>query len=475
MRGICPLVFIFMTLCGHASFSQELWSLSDCVDYALEHSLVLGEGKLDQEAAAIRARASKMLRWPGISGDASYNLSFGRQIDPTTNDFNNQQFESQNFSLSAGITLFNGGRINQMIRQRSIDVEVATLTQTQLMHNQSLEVARAYLQVLLATENATNARKSVELVVTQLEQIDKLISAGTRPKNERLVLVADIAQAEQALVTADNDVDQAYLSLRQSMQLDPGVKLMIERPLINLPNDYDIAAFSSEGIYQEAASWQPGIRAGELRKVQAEMEVAILRTGLLPTLTAGASIGSRFSSLARRQGDRVGSETIHQDILLNNEPVRLSVEQAIFSSNKVGYGGQLKENLDYGFGLGLSIPISNQGRTRSNIQLAELEVARAANVSLRDKNQLKADVALAVAGVKAGKEQYEAAQRTEEAMSSALHDAERQYNLGVINSLEYITAQNNHDQAKVELTVAKFDYLFRLKVLDFYSGKKIDM
>lgn len=164
-----------------------------------------------------------------------------------------------------------------------------------------------------------------------------------------------------------------------------------------------------------------------------------------------------------------------QEVSVMDEPITLTFEQPIYAFDKIAYGDQLNENFGYGFGMGLSVPIYNRGQNKANLDLAKLDVARADIANEQLKNDLKIDVQRAVADVKAGKKEFEAAQRTAEANRAAFNDTQKRFDLGVANSLELVTAQSNRDQAEVDLSIAKYQYIFRLKVLDYYQGLRITL
>ena len=260
------------------------------------------------------------------------------------------------------------------------------------------------------------------------------------------------------------------------MQLDQDYEMQVEVPDIPLPTEYDVLALSASEVYDQAEAWQPQIRAGEIRKQSAELDVELARTNMIPTLGIGGSLGSNYSSFTRRQGDLIGTETITQDgFMLNGEPLNVSFEQPIYAFEKVSYIDQLNQNLGYGFGISLNVPIYNQGQSKANVKLAELDVARTQIQNAQTKDLLKTDIQRAVADVKAAKKQYDAALRTAEARRAVYQDTEKRFNLGVANSFEFTTAQNNRDQAEVDLIIAKYDYIFRSKVVDYYQGKRITL
>ena len=464
--------------------AQDTWSLERCISYALDNSLDLRQSKVSARQSEITYQANKQLRLPDLNGNTRFDASFGRQIDRTTNDFINQQFTNQSISLNSGVTLFNGGRIRDQIRQSSLGMRAAELEADQVSNDISLQVANAYINALFAKERLANSETSLALIAEQLANTDKLIEAGTRPRNERLDLVAQLSQNEQMVVAAQNDIDIAILSLMQIMQLDIGTEFDIEVPDISLPSDYDVAALSAEELFKQAAGWQPGIKAGELRRENAEIGVSLARTAMVPTLTFGAGINSFFSSRARAFIPLNQSSVVPfvallpgnvQSLQLNGENINLSAEIPKFDQQKVSFIDQMNENLGFGLGVNLSVPIYNQGQNKGNLEFTKLEVVRSEIANEQVRNTLKTDVQRAVADVKAAKKQYEAALRTVEANRAAYQDAEKRYTLGVSNSLDFTTAQTNRDRAEVDLIIAKYDYIFRSKIIDFYQGKKITL
>ena len=436
--------------------------------------LSVRQASLASDEAGINQRVANQGRFPSVDGSSSYNLNFGRQIDPTTNDFLNRSFGNQGFSVSVSATLFNGGRITNQIKRSHLGKQAANLDVEQIKNDLALDVALAYIQILFAQENHSNAQKSLDLINSQLEQIDRMIDVGTRPKNARLDLVAQSAQSEQLVVTTQNDIDIAFLSLKQLLQLDDSFEMTVEAPDLPVPTEYDTEAASTPDIYKKALDWQPSIKAGELRRQNAEIGVAMSRADMIPSLGVGGSVGSNWSSSARTFSQS-GTRLEMQEFLVNGEPFNVEFESPVFQESKINYPNQINQNLGFGFGLRLNIPIYNQGRSKGNLDLAKLEVVRSDIANEQVKNQLKTDVQRAVADTKAAKKNYEAALRTAEARRAAYQDTEKRFTLGVANSFEFITAQNDRDQAEVNLIIAKYDYIFKSKVLDYYQGKRITL
>ena len=236
---------------------------------------------------------AKLNRYPSLNGSISGVNQFGRTIDPTTHTFNNQQILSNGLSLDARVTVYNGNRINNQIKQGKLDLEAAKLDAQATINDISLNVAAAYLNILLAEEQLEIANKALEQSQEQLDQTDKLIQAGTRPENERLDILAQLAQNEQTIIDAQNLVISNYLNLKQLLELDPKTEIRIQRPSVEVPLA-DPNAFNLEEIYIRSLASQPQVRAGEVRVQSAELAVDISRAGLLPSFTAFGSISSSY-------------------------------------------------------------------------------------------------------------------------------------------------------------------------------------
>ena len=245
---ICLLFAMSLT-----SSAQELWDLEKCVNYAWEHSLNLIQSDYNEKFEAINLTQARHARNPNVNGSAGLGLNFGRSLDPTTNDFLTRSFFSNQYSLSAGMTLFNGFRIRNQLKQSGLNLEAAQMDTEQLKRDIALDVASAYLNALFAQESMNTAQNALDLSSEQLGQVDKLIAAGSRPRNERLELLAQIATNEQELITNENNLNLALLSLKQLMNynVEADIQLVVpDENAITLFSDPDLLTFKE--VYEMA-------------------------------------------------------------------------------------------------------------------------------------------------------------------------------------------------------------------------------
>ena len=388
--------------------------------------------------------------------------------------------------LSVGATLYSGGRINNTIKQGKIDVQVAEKDAEATFNEIALSIANSYLSILMSEEQLENANRRVKLSQGQLGQTDKLIAAGSLPVNDRLDVLAQIATDEQSAIQSKNAIDLNYLTLKQLMQLDPATDFKIERPAFSIPPDANPTATTFNDVYQKAVTTQPQIMSGELQVKSAEVGVDIAKSGFYPTLSIFGGLDSRWSDASKLFTPEFYTERITQPYYVNTDELGLGLGERVvnigtdipgvnFIPKSYPYFDQIKDNFGQNVGLDLRIPIYSLGINDINVQRAQVGILSAQVASGVQKQQLKNDVQQSIASARAAQLTLEASQRAADASKVAFENAENRFNLGTINNLQLLTARNTYDIAQTNLTVAKYDYLFRLKILDFYLGNEIKL
>jgi len=464
-----------------SSFAQESWSLEKSILYARQNSLGVKQAQYAIRNAELLDKQNRMSRLPSVNGSTSAGYQLGRTIDPTTNTFNNESIGFNSFSVDVGVTLYNGNFINNSIKQGKLDLQAARLDAEDIVNNISLQVASAYLSVLLAEEQLENARKRLELSQFQLDQTDKLIRAGTRPSNDRLDFLAQTARDEQTVIEAQNLVDINYLSLKQLLVLDPNTEIKIDRPEVVIPADANPEALVVNEVYNTALATQPNIRANALRAQSAQIDESLARAGALPSLSLFGGLNTNYSTVSR---DFLNPNLDNaQTVLQTGVPVQINGFDALLAQYSVegitfpkkSYGDQLNENFGQSVGVSLRVPIYNNHRNSIAMERARVGLLNTEVTNRQAEQTLKANVQRAIADARSAKLSYAASQRSVEAAQAAYDNAQKRFDLGAINSLEFTNARNLLDQAEVNLIQAKYQYVFNLKVVDFYLGKPISL
>ena len=469
-RQFYILLFLFFSF---ASQAQEEWSLLRCVEHAIENNLTIKQAEINVDFAKINETQSKHNRYPNLNFSSSLNSNFGRSTDPITNTNVTQNFISNNLSLSTGVIVFNGFRIANSIKQSAIDVKAGEYDLEQTKRDISLNVANAYLSVLFADENLAIAKSQLSTSEDQLVQTQRLIDAGVRPANESLDILAQIANNEQMVIGAENSKVIALLSIKQMLRIDPDVSMILSAPSnVQVESDPDLLTFNE--VYNSAYQSQYNIKAADLRVESANLDEKIAKAGLLPSVNLFGSVGSNYSNKGLRV-DEIITERVEQTVFFNGLEAVIGTDQdfPIVSDNP--YFNQLDENLSYGFGLGVSYPIYNNYTNKLGVERAKLNILNAINNSEQVKDGLKTLIQQALADAKASKRKLNASDKSVEAQSASFRNAEKKFNAGTINTFEYVTIKNALLETEFNAVLAKYEYLFAIKVLDFYMGKPIKL
>ena len=473
------LMTLFSTfLLTQGAQAQEVWTLERCVQYAFENNLTVKQAEANVKTALLSERQAKASRLPNVSASFNAGEQFGRTIDPTSNQFSTVATGYNSVGVSAGVNLFNGGLIHHTVKQAKWDAQAAQADASQTTNTLALQIAQAYLNILLFEEQYKNAQKRIAQSTEQLNQTQKLIDAGTLPNADKYNILAQIAQGEQAAVQSQNSVELAYLSLKQLLQLEPDYELSIERPAIAIPADAAPESLTLTPLYTTALGTQPNIQAADFRIKSAEEGISLAKSAYWPTVSLFANLSSNYSTqlLDFQNGTFLGQE-LTQPVIVKVNDVDVTIQQYIdkYSYNKVSYLDQIDQNFGQGVGLNISIPIYQNGRVRLNVERAQLNVINAQLQQNQVRQTLKNDIQTSIANARAARKQLDAAQKTYDATKIAFENTQKRHALGAVNTLDLTTAKNNLDISENDLTVARYDYLFKLKILDFYEGKPLTL
>jgi len=439
--------------------AQEVWPLRKCIDTAIKNNLSIQGAKLNLKSAEVDATQAKHQRYPNLSGSSSVFWNFGRTIDPTSNTFTTETFFNNRIGLNTGVTLFNGFAINNSIQQTKTNVSASKEDIQQTQNDIALNVASFYLNALFAKENQLIARANLDMSRNTLNQIQTLVKSGARAANEALDIEAQVATDEQAMLTAENNYTIAKMQLRQLMLIDQDID--VEMPgSIELKTDPMLVEFNE--LYRGALTTQRSVAAGELRVKSADLGVKVAQGQRYPSLS-----GIRFN----------GTQTVPNELVayLQGVPYSFIINQDVPIYSKAGYSYQLDHNLSYGVGFNMQIPILNNYNTSANIEKAKIMRENAALNLETTKQNLKITVQQAHADAKAAKVKFQAAEKALAAQQAAFDNASKRFSLGAINSFDLSNARTRLDNAKNSLLIAKYDHIFRVKVLDYYLGKGISL
>ena len=269
------LTIIALTILATQSKAQETWTLERCVAQAQEMNRTIKQSQVSVKNAKLTNKQDQNALYPTLNANSNLGFNFGRSVNPATYAFENSSSTYNSWSLSSNVVLYNGGRLRNQIKQSATDIKAAEADLEQTAQGIALQVAQAYLQILLNEEQLKNAQRRVLTTQDQLTQTDRRIKAGALAANARLDIVAQIARDEQSVITSQNNVELSYLNLKTLMEFPVERDMKIETPSVILPSDVNPDAFMFKAVYNQALGAQPQIRAGELRIKSAEIGVKI--------------------------------------------------------------------------------------------------------------------------------------------------------------------------------------------------------
>lgn len=464
-------IFLLYLLIISVSASAQL-SLKQCIDTALKNNIQVQQSGLLRQSAEVNKQQAKANLLPSVNGNWNYGFNFGRNVDPITNTFTNNQLSSSNVSASAGVVLFNGMRLQNLIQQTGYAYKAAEMDYKQVQDNLILNVILAYMQVI-AGEDVLAVSK-VKLLVTkkQIERMEVLVKEGSAGNFQVTDMKGQMSNEEINIINLENSLQQSKLSLCQLMNVSYDASISLQRDAVLL-NDAVYAQTSAE-VIAAAFQYMALVKANEYRVKSAEKNIQVTKGGLYPTISLSGVTGSSYSSLFTRLIPTALTE-INTGAYIKNGNGRTPVftEQQNFNTAKVRYLTQMENNLGFFTGISMQIPLFSNLQTRNRIRLAKIDLK---NTQLDVENtnyQLKQNIEQAWLNMNATFRRYAALQEQLNNFEESFRAATVRFENGVINAVEFLLIKSNYDRSSINLIQAKYEYAFRTKLLEFYQGKEL--
>ncbi len=482
---ILPLTLLASCLVYVNVLAQDdnVWSLQECVDYAYSNNLDVRRAELSRSAEEQYLIQSRHSRVPTLNFNLYQGWNWGRTIDPTTNTFTTSRFSSNGFSGNSSLILFNGMQQVNAQKQGEKSVEASFYELERAKNDVALNVVAGYLEVIFTKELLGNAQYQLENTRAQLERTEKLVNSGSLPKSEMLDLQAQLASNEVNRISAENNVALALLRLKQFLQIPASEPFDIVIPGFD-ETQLSMVSENAEEVYSNAELTMPEVKAADLRVESALIDEKVAAGGVYPVLSMNMNISTNYSNTRdvdnRRFATGDSIQIQGQPIgYLASDPGQIVLTDYTQPEFRTvdGYpiGEQWGDNLSYGFGFNLRIPIINGHQVQTNRQLARIQKERAEVNAQETRNVLRRTIETAYNDAQAALKTYDAAMKQVEALEESFRATERRYQNRASNYTEYQVANNNLFVAKSDLVRAKYDYIFKLKILDFYLGNPITL
>ncbi|NTS41334.1 TolC family protein [Flavisolibacter sp. BT320] len=429
------LLLFLLSLCAKA---QPVYTLQQAIDTALAKNIAVRQSGLLSEEAAVYMKQARANLLPDLGATFNHGINQGRSIDPFTNAFVNQTVNFAGYGLSSGVVLFNGFTMQNTLKQTVYSYDASRMELQQAKDNLTLNVILAYLQVLNAEDMLSAAISQREVSNKQLERLQVLDGQGAISPSQVSDVKGQLMNDELSILNLRNSLETAKLSLAQLMNVPYQRSLTLQR--INADEFLTSYGLSASDVYNTALQQFSQIKSVELRRRSAEYALKATRGTLFPVVTLGGNMQTNYSSVA------------------------------MDASGKIPYKDQISNNMFYTLNLGLRIPIFSNLRARNNIKLADIQVRNSELVEENTRVQLRQQVEQAHLSMTNAYERYKALLDQVAAYKTSFKAAEARLAAGVGTTVDYIIAKSNLDRADINLINAKYDFVLRKKILDYYQN-----
>jgi outer membrane protein len=467
-------VFVFLMVVSiFQLYSQQVWSLQSCIDYAYTHNLQISIQRLQVEFAEEQLLATKLGVLPNINANATHVYNYGQTVDRYTNQFASDRVLSNNFYANSSMNLFNGLQTYNSIKKQEIDVKTQELNVEVNKDEVALQIISAYLQILYNMEALANAEAQMEITTAQLSRTEKLVTAGKLTEGDLLNIKAQQSSDLLQIIQAENQLNISKITLAQLLDLDNVTDFDIEIPIVSIPEMEE--NLDLQQIISIAKTQRADLQVAALQLQSAEKSLAIARGMYSPTLSISGSVGTGYSGAAKTiDGVNLGGGVDTIGFTTGSTPEYVVTPTLNYTYKDIPFSQQIEDNWNQSFGFYLSIPIFNGYNTKRSINQAKIQIEQNKLQLQQSEQMLIKSIQQAFYDAKAAFKQYQAAKSNVEALELSFHYTQKRYDVGLINYVDYSDALNKLNKAKSDLLNAKYEYVFRIKILDFYQGKKID-
>ena len=417
---------------------SKQWSLRECCDYAVEHNITIKQQENQCRQQEIQLSNAKNQRLPDLSGSAGQNFSFGRGLT-AQNTYTNTNTSSTSFSLGTSVPLFTGFQIPNNIKLNQLNLEAATQDLEKAKNDIRTQVAQAYVQILYDMEITDVAHRQIAIDSAQVARLQALLKIGRASEAELAQQKATLAQSQLTATQAKNNLQLALLTMTQLLELESPEGFSVVRPQIGSVGDAVIA--TPEDIYAAALSTKPEIQAQQLRLRATENSIKIAQAGYYPTLSFSAGLGSNYYKTSGFKAD--------------------------------GFATQMKNNFSQYLGFNLNIPIFNRFQTRNSVRSAKIDRENQTLQLDNTKKALYKEIQQVYYNAVAANQKLTSSQQANESSETAFRLTQAKYEQGKATITEFNEAKNNYLKTESDLTQARYEYLYQLALIRFYSGQTL--
>lgn len=473
LKNLKPLAFALLLLSGTAVKAQEKITLEKAVQYALDRNLQIKQSQFTEALANEDYKQAKNNLLPSLSASGQGSYNFGRSVNQASYAYSNQTFYYVNGQAQASLTLFQGGQLHNQILANKLTLDADKNNTAKVKNDLVLNVVTTFLAVLTNQDLVTAAKQQIDIAKLTADRADKNLKVGNSTLADVSQAKAQLSTAELNLTTAQNQFDLSILTLKQYMEMDPTAAIEVDRPDVSKITDLK-SAYDANYVIGTALKINPDIKLAESQQRTYEQQIKVARGAYYPTLSLFGGFGSNYSSISQ---NIIGAQTVTQQIGVvqgTTTPVVTTATVPIVA-NSYPFASQFGDHYNGSVGLNLQIPIFGKFQTRTSVRKAKLSYQNAELTTQLAKNTLTKTISQAVLDAQAADKKYQSALQTYQANKDAYNVVQQRYNVGLVNSLDYNTSLTNLNKSQFDMIAARYEAIFRSKVIDYYLGNPITL
>ena len=463
--------------------AQEKWGLRKCVEYAWQNNISVKQQELQAAESILNEKQAKLSSLPNANFSNNTGLQLGRSVDPTTNQFTTTQLLFQGFNLNADVMIYNWNRVKNSLIAAKLDTKAANASIEKTKNDIALSVATSFLQALLNVEQIAVVKIQFEQTKNQLIATRKRVDAGSLPELNALELEAQLARDSTNIINSTATADISILQLKALLNLDAAASFELDVPPVQLIPVEKMEDLQPEFVFATALKNQPTQKLNLLRLQSFQTNVKVAKASMYPTISGFLGLGTNFANPFKKVTgfEFVGYSPISPaSSIINVSGTNYFIQDPRFNFNQSqkslgelwkGYGGQLDNNFRQNFGVAINVPIfNNGGAAKRAFETSKLNVKNAALEIEKADMQLKQDIYQAYTNANSAMQRFNAATTTLVVTQKTYDFAKKRYDVGLLGTFELITNQNNLNKSMMDKLIAQYEYVFRIKVLEFYKG-----
>lgn len=450
--------------------AQQKWNLKTIVDYAMANNINVKLSDVQAKIASINYKQSKLSQYPTASFSGNTSINSGNNQDPTTFSRITQTYLSAGLQLQSSADIFNFYSKRNTIAANKWEAEAALAATDKAKNDIALTAANAYLQVLLSKEQEKITAVQIQQTQAQLTNTRKQVNAGALPELSASQLEAQLALDSLNYITAKGNTTNNLLLLQSYLSLDAATSFDVDTPPVDQIPVEPIGNLLPDFVYDLALKNLPQQRFNDLKLKAAEKNAAAAKASMLPSLAAFVSLGSNYNNKSQVVTGFTPKISPIGSVNVGGTDYIVTAPSGTANFSKSSFANQLSDNFRQGIGLSLTVPIFNGGQLKSNYERSKLNINTIQLQQQQDNLKLKQDIYTAYNAALIALEKLNASKKSAAINELNLNYATKRFNVGVLGTFDLITTQNNLLRAKLELAQNNIDYIFKMKVLEFYKG-----